>query len=108
MSTSTSKYSWIGASGGSWASGSNWLDMTTGANPAAHAPGTLTPVTIAGPTDSTFEVIVGGGSAASVELTGNVGLAGSYTVGGAVTIGNLAVVPNPTASLILLDGIPAV
>ena len=86
MSTSNT-YSWIGASGGLWASGSNWNDTTTGTNPASYVPGTLTPVTIAGPTGSAFEVITGGGTTASVGLTGNVSLAGSYAVGGAVTVG---------------------
>ncbi len=93
MSTSTDKYTWIGPSGGSWGALGNWNDTTTRVSPAAYVPGTLTPVTIAGPTGSTFEVIAGGGNAASVGLTGNISLAGSYTIGGAVTVGNLAVVP---------------
>ena len=93
MSTSTDKYTWIGPSGGLWGALGNWNDATTGVSPAAYVPGTLTPVTIAGPTGSTIELITGGGSVASVGLTGNVSLAGSYTVGGAVTVGNLAVVP---------------
>ncbi len=92
-SLTSDSYTWIGPSGGSWGALGNWNDTTTGVSPAAYVPGKLTPVTIAGPTGSTFEVIAGGGNAASVGLTGNVSLAGSYTIGGAVTVGNLAVVP---------------
>ena len=92
-SATSDSYTWIGPSGGSWGALGNWNDTTTGVSPAAYVPGKLTPVTIAGPTGSTFEVIAGGGNAASVGLTGNVSLAGSYTIGGAVTVGNLAVVP---------------
>ena len=93
-SANSDSYTWIGSSGGSWGALGNWNDTTTGTNPASYVPGTLTPVTIAGPTGSTFEVITGGGAAASVGLTGNVSLAGSYAVGGAVTVGSMAVVPS--------------
>jgi hypothetical protein len=63
-----------------------------GTNPAEHVPGALTPVTIPAPTQSTIKVITGGGSAASVGLTGNVSLAGSYAIGGVMAVGNMAVV----------------
>ena len=89
-STTTDAYSWIGASGGSWGSASNWADVTAGENPAPAVPGTITPVTIAGPTSSAYEVIAGGGTAASIALTGSIDLAGSYTTG-TLTIGSLQV-----------------
>ena len=57
----------------------------TATNPVIYVPGPLTPVTIAGPTGSTYEVISGGGAAASVGLTGNVSLAGSYAIVGGVS-----------------------
>ncbi len=99
-SSNADAYLYVGATGGSWGSASNWSDTTTGTNPAPYVPGTLTPVTITGPTGSnapTFsaEVITGGGSAASVGLTGYVNLGGSYTVDGAIRIGNSAVMPVP-------------
>ena len=81
---------WIGPSiGGSWGSVSNWLDTTTGTSPAPYVPGTLTPVTIRGPAGSAFEAISGGGSAASVELTGNMSLGGGYAASGAFSVGKL-------------------
>ncbi len=89
-------YLWVGATGGSWGSASNWDDTTAGTNPAPYVPGTLTPVTITGPDDYySTEVISGGGSAASVGLTGNVSLGGGYTVGGALRIGSWDVTPVP-------------
>jgi hypothetical protein len=92
-SSNADAYAWIGSSGGLWGSAGNWSDTTTATTPAIYVPGTLTPVTIAGPTGSTFEVISGGGTAASVGLTGNLSLAGSYAISGAMTLGNMAVIP---------------
>ena len=95
-------YLWVGPTGSSWGSASNWSDTTTGTNPAPYVPGTLTPVTITGPTGSTFEVITGGGNAASVGLTGNVSLAGSYAFGGVLGVGSLAVTPPSIGSTTIL------
>ena len=75
----TDDYLWVGLGGGSWDSVENWDDTAAGQNPALHVPGALTPVTIAGPTGSTFEAVSGGGSAGSIGLTGNVSLDGGYT-----------------------------
>ena len=88
MTSPTDTFTWIGVSGGSWNSGSNWADTTSGTSPAGEQPGSLTPVVIAGPTASTYEVITGGGTAASIAQTGLVDLAGSYAVGGLLAIGN--------------------
>ena len=88
-STNTDAYNWIGVSGGTWEGLGNWADTSSGTNPASFVSGTLTPATIVGPTGSTVEVIVGGGVASSLTLTGSVGLGGTYTVGNALTIGSL-------------------
>ena len=80
-STGTDADGWIGSTGGSWGSASNWRDVTSGANPATAAPGANDPVTIAGPTGSTYEVIGGGGASASLSITGLVDLLGAYTTG---------------------------
>ena len=74
-------YAWIGSSGGLWSFAGNWRDLTSGAVPAGFVPGTLTPVTITGPGGQTYEAIGGGGSAASLGITGNIALSGAYAVG---------------------------
>jgi len=79
---------WIGTSGGLWGQNSNWSPNAT--------PGTLEDAIIPGPTGSTFEVIAGGGVAASLGLTGNVSLGGAYTLGNALTVGSLVIVPGTT------------
>ena len=83
---------WVGAAGGSWGSASNWDDTTAGTSPAPYVPGTLTPVTVTGPAGPA-EAILGGGSAYSLGLTGNVGLGGGYALGGEFRIGSLTVTP---------------
>ncbi len=88
-------YLWVGPAGGSWGSVSNWDDTATGTSPAPYVPGTLTPVTITGPAGPA-EAISGGGSAASVGLTGNVSLGGGYAVGGALSVGSLTLVSTTT------------
>ncbi len=98
-SLTSDDYAWVGSTGGSWSSASNWDDTTTGTNPALYVPGALTAVTIAGPIGSTYEVISGGGSAASLGLTGNVSLGGGYTVGRVLNVGNSTA---PTASSLAL------
>jgi hypothetical protein len=81
-------YDWIGSSGGSWQSASNWQDVTSGQDPATTVPGANNPVTISGPTGSIYEVISGGGAAASVALTGLVDLVGAYNAG-ALNVGTV-------------------
>ena len=102
-SSNADAYVWIAPlTYGYWASASNWKDVTTGETPAPYSPGPLTPVMIAGLTrvvdSQTFETILGGGSAASVGLTGNVILNGSYTIKSAldVTSGALVVYAHST------------
>lgn len=104
-SPNTNAYVWAGAlTYGYWASASNWKDATTGRTPAPYSPGPLTPVTIAGLSQpilgQTSETILGGGSAASIGLTGNVILDGSYTAKGAldVTSGALLVYAHSTVA----------
>ena len=81
MTLSSDKYFWIGSSGGLWGTASNWQDVTAGQNPASSAPGSGNAVTIAGATGSIYEVIGGGGAAASLSVSGLVELLGSYTTG---------------------------
>ncbi|HUB44321.1 MAG TPA: choice-of-anchor D domain-containing protein [Acetobacteraceae bacterium] len=81
-------YAWVGASGGSWNTASNWHDTTTNQTPAATAPGATIPVTITGPTGSVYEVIGGGGTAASVAISGLIDLAGTYNTG-ALNVGSV-------------------
>lgn len=86
ISSNADLYSWIGPSGGQWTAPGNWRNLTSGTNPAVFIPGTLTPVTIAGPGGTAIMIIAGGGASASLGMTGNVLLAdatstGSLTVG---------------------------
>ena len=110
VSPNTDTYSWIGASGGSWGSPANWADTTAGQNPANAVPGTNNPVTIAGPAGSVYEVIAGGGTAASIALTGLIDLAGTYATGpltiGAVQLGTASA--TGTAGDLVLDAGSAV
>ena len=85
---SSDTYSWIGSSGGPWGLAANWADTTAGQNPATSVPGTNNPVVIAGPTGSIYEVIAGGGTAASIALTGLIDLTGTYATG-PLTIGTV-------------------
>jgi hypothetical protein len=89
VSTTSDAYTWIGSSVGSWDSAANWEDVTSGADPATSAPGSGDPVTIAGPTGSTYDVIVSGGNSASLVLTGNVDLSGAYGTNG-LTVGSVS------------------
>ena len=74
-------YNWIGSTGGYWGVTTNWQDLTTASNPAQFIPGSLNPVTIAGPAGSFYEVIRGGGRSASLGITGNVDLNDLFTTG---------------------------
>ena len=61
-STTSNRYAWIGSSGGLWNLAANWQDLTSGTTPAGFFPGSMTPVTIAGPDGQAYEAIGGGGS----------------------------------------------
>ena len=84
-------FAWNGASGASWGTAANWRDISAGLSSASYVPGTLTPVVLAGPANAPSQVITGGGTAASVGLTGAIELVGRYAMGSALTIGTLAV-----------------
>jgi hypothetical protein len=86
VSTGADAYSWIGALSGSWNAAANWQDTTSGADPATSVPGADDAVTIAGSTGPIYEIIYGGGSSASLGVTGSLALIGSYTTG-ALTLG---------------------
>ena len=81
-------YSWIGSSGGSWGSGSNWADVTTSTSPAATVPGGLNAAVINGTAGPAYEVIIGGGTAARLTTVGLVELSGTYAVSGSLAVGN--------------------
>ena len=89
-SANADAYDWIGSTGGYWGVTTNWRNLTTGSNPAIAFPGTLSPVTIAGPAGPVYEVIRGGGSAASLTVTGNVDLNG-FDLIGALSVGRKSV-----------------
>lgn len=104
-SSNADAYVWVAPlTYGYWTSASNWKDVVTGRTPAPHSPGLLTSVTISGLSQpvqgQTFKTILGGGSAASVGLTGNVILNGNYTIRGAlnVTSGALLVYAHSTVA----------
>ena len=93
VSTTSDAFNWIGSSGGSWGSASNWQDVTLGQNPSTTAPGNKNAVTISGPTGSIYEVITGGGASASLSLTGLLDFIGAYTTG-LLTVGAMQVASN--------------
>ena len=75
------QYVWAGALDGNWNDASNWQDVTTGANPALVAPGSLDNVTVASPASS-YKVISGSGDAASLAFTGGpAAVTGKFNVG---------------------------
>ncbi len=76
---SPDQYLWVAAGSGGWNSAANWQDQTTGARPAAIAPGLNDSVTIAA-TAASFTVIGGPANAAALAITGEVALSGSYSV----------------------------
>jgi hypothetical protein len=73
-------YLWVAAGSGTWKRAANWKDVTTGADPAAIAPGIHNTDTIAA-AQSSFTVIGGPANAASLALTGEVALSGTYAIG---------------------------
>jgi hypothetical protein len=74
------QYVWVGQGSGQWGAAQNWDDQTSGASPASIAPGANDIVTIAASTNS-FTVIGGPANAASLSITGELGLAGTFTLG---------------------------
>jgi len=103
VSETSDRYVWVGSSGGLWSSAPNWMDSTNGATPSLYVPGSNNAVTITGPSGSTFETVAGGGSAASLGLTGEVSLTDAYKIGGVLTIGS-SDVPTGGATTAFTEG----
>ncbi len=78
--SSPDAYLWVAAGSGEWNDAANWEDATTGADPAAIAPGIHNTDTIAA-APSSFTVIGGPANAASLAITGEVALNGTYAIG---------------------------
>lgn len=72
-------YTWIGPGSGDWGNAANWRDITSGASPAAVAPGIDDRVTIISAAGQL--VISGQGNAASLTMRGNILLDGSFHAG---------------------------
>jgi hypothetical protein len=84
-------YLWIGPISGNWQTASNWEDLTSGADPATIAPGSLDNVTFDSST-SLDQVINGNGKAASLTLNGNNLITGTITASTLAGTGTLGVV----------------
>ncbi|GAC1337232.1 MAG: hypothetical protein NVSMB18_01800 [Acetobacteraceae bacterium] len=79
-------YVFRGASDDVWSDPGDWTDTTTGATPAASAPGPADTATL--PVLGTnYTIIAGPGAAASLSVLGLYGLTGGYQFG-SLTIGN--------------------
>ena len=104
-SASTDTYTWIGLSGALWATPSNWRDVTAGNSVVLAAPGAQTAVTIANAPGTAYRFVGGGGTAASLGITGNIDLIGGYGVGGTLSVGSLTagVAPAFTAGALALS-----
>jgi hypothetical protein len=74
------QYLWVGPSSASWNTAANWDDQTSGADPAAVAPGVKNIVTIAA-SQGSFTLIAGPANAASLSVTGELALSGKFGVG---------------------------
>jgi hypothetical protein len=81
------QYQWSASSSGNWSIRTNWTDITTGADPAAIAPGVNNLVTIDTSATGSFTVIAGPANAASLSLLGDVALAGDFAIG-TLTVGD--------------------
>lgn len=74
-------YSWTSTDGGNWDNAANWTDTTTGATPAAVAPGINDLVTLTGRMGTSYQVVAGPGNSASLTLLGNTTLDGVFNTG---------------------------
>jgi hypothetical protein len=84
--TTPDVYLWTASGGGAWNNAAHWADETTGASPAAVAPGANNLVTITAPQSGSFDIITGPANAATLTTTGDVALSGAYTIG-TLTVG---------------------
>lgn len=94
-------YVFRGAADNVWSDPGDWNDTTTGATPAAAAPGPADSATLPGATSP--RVIAGPGQAASLSVLCTYGLTGAYsigelTVGDGTTASALDVLPGATLS----------
>ncbi len=96
------QYVWNAAGSGAWGVAANWQDQTTGASPAAIAPGINDSVSIAA-SQTGFTVIAGPADAATLSLTGDVALTGTYGIG-TLSIGTVAGTNFTNGGLDLLAG----
>ena len=92
-------YTW-NAVAGSWDSASNWIDTTTGSNPASVAPGPNDAVTI-GSSGNVAYTVTGTGTSASLSLSGSVTLQGQFSTGTVSSSGTTSV--NGSGLAIVLD-----
>jgi hypothetical protein len=74
-------YVWGAAAAGSWDLASNWIDTTTGQDPAPAAPGANDDVTIDAAAGGSTHVITGTGDSASLSIDGPTLLSGQFTTG---------------------------
>jgi len=74
-------YNWTSTDGGNWDNAANWTDTTTGAAPAAIAPGVNDLVTLTGNTGTSYQVVAGPGDSAGLTLLGNTTLSGAFNTG---------------------------
>jgi hypothetical protein len=91
MSTTADSEDWVGGSGGAWASAADWQGDT------GSFPGASTSVTIAGTSDTTYEMVSGPGTAASASVTGLVGFSGSFGLG-TLLVGAETLTSSPAAT----------
>lgn len=96
-------YAWIAPGSGDWGNAANWRDITTGASPAAVAPGINNLVTIASAAGQL--AVSGQGNAASLTMRGNIVLDGSFHAGTLLYNDVLALTPvlNVLADATLTD-----
>jgi hypothetical protein len=100
-STNGDVYTWIGASSGSWTSAANWMDTTTGTQPAT-VPGSANVVVVPGSIGvGQYTTIGGSGATTDFTVTGNVMLTGQLAVGGSVHVSTGS---GPAATLTLQSG----
>jgi hypothetical protein len=100
-STNGHAYSWIGVSGGSWTTASNWQDTTTNTTPTT-VPGSGNVVLIAGSIGvGQYTTVSGNGAAVDFTVTGNVLLTGQVSVAGSVHVSTGS---GPAAVLTLQTG----
>ena len=96
------QYAWTATGSGAWGVVANWQDQTTGASPAAIAPGINNGVSIAA-SQTGFTVIAGPADAATLSLNGEVALTGIYGIG-TLSIGTVSGTNFTNGGLDLLAG----